>query len=819
MERAPGALMINVRTFLIVCAFSLLQACGGGGGSSTEAPPTAPGSNNPNPDPPSSTGPGSFTITENTADFRILYHPGQAQAPKTIDLTVTNSSNVAGVGAAFPAAQGVPNWLLVSVVGTMPNFRVQITPMSHVQPGRYTATLLVGTGNANGAVLASREIAVTLEVVAPVSVGIRAAQRNLVFGSDEVVSFPLAVSATQGTWTISSDVPWIRVPAGTQSGSATIDSVLDGSSLAIGQHTGRITVQNAGYPLNSIVIPVTFNVQAPTVTLSRSSILLGGDDGTSFAAQALSATINTGTASYPWSLALSDADQSGWLRSNVSSGTVSANQEAAVQLRFDPGTAPPGTRSGTARFDVTVKGVVFNASVPVTLNFESHRLAPEVVGVALSSFPSRQRLTRSIRVRSSLGRNGIRWTASSNQPWLNVTSSGETGDLLILNASTPGVALNTSHIALVTLTSTEPSIQRSETVRVALWVSNTDPGDIMSAPLPRDMPYRVITNPVEPLAYSLSERTRIPVLNVYTGALVNTLQFESSRLLDDIGVSNDGRLLFVADRSTGETLVLDGNGLSSSPIAIYQGPNYGYRSYTLTAARPNGHSMVWTSFSEAWDTETHTRFELRRHGQFPGAFQGRPSITADGSIVVENNGGQPIEVATRTQRVSFIGGKALHMADGASLRLGLDTRGLGAELAITADQRHAFIRVVLGGNGSLNGDGGAKRLQFGPGQLSFLPDDLLVSTVKLPNSIRSTWDGRVFFGLSFNDNEVENNLLAFDADGNSLGGSMSGPNTHGRSSDTLAFSDDLFRVISTHIVPNPLNEPPVQFTISFYNLP
>jgi len=159
------------------------------------------------------------------------------------------------------------------------------------------------------------------------------------------------------------------------------------------------------------------------------------------------------------------------------------------------------------------------------------------------------------------------------------------------------------------------------------------------------------------------------------------------------------------------------------------------------------------------------------------------------------------------------------MADGASLRLGLDTRGLGAELAITADQRHAFIRVVLGGNGSLNGDGGAKRLQFGPGQLSFLPDDLLVSTVKLPNSIRSTWDGRVFFGLSFNDNEVENNLLAFDADGNSLGGSMSGPNTHGRSSDTLAFSDDLFRVISTHIVPNPLNEPPVQFTISFYNLP
>lgn len=807
--------MSNVRTFLIVCACALLQACGGGGGGN-EPPPTAPGSNNPNPNPnpPATGGAGSFTIDATAADFRLLYRPGQAQPGKTINLTVTNATNVAGVGAAYPASQGVPNWLHVFIEGTMPNFRVQITPSSHAQPGHYTATLLVGTGNANGTVLASREIAVSMDVIAPVSVSFSPVQQTFVFGSDvDEASFSRVVNADLGTWTVASSVPWIRVPSGVQAGTRTLTPVIDGSELAVGQHTAQVTVENVAFPQQGpMVIPVTVTVQAPTVTFSRTSVLLGGNDGLQLGSEPLTATINTGTASYPWSLALSDTDQLGWLRSNVAGGTLNQTQAASMQLRFEPSAAQPGTRSGTARVNVTVKGIVFSGSVPVTLNFESHRLVPEVHGVALSSFPSRQRLQRSIRVRSSLGHSNIPWTATSDQPWLNVTGSGQTGGQLTLTASPGGLALNTSHIANVTLTSTEPTIQRSETVRVGFWVSNSNPANVVSAQLSRDHYPSILVNPVEPLSYTLGLTTEIRVHNVYTGALVRTLQFASSMLATKFALSDDGRLLFVFDRRSGNTLVLNGNGQSTTPIASYPGLD-NYESYALFPVRVNGHPILWTPQYDAYDTETHTRLEINRINPTPGAFWGRPVATADGSQVIESDGGQPIILTTRTQRLSFVGGKRLTLSNYADLRLGNETYGLG-NIALTADQQHAFIGTFINGNGGANGNGGVKRVPVIPGQLTVLPNDLFISSRPF-GEMSSTWDGRMFFGLSYYGDEVQDNLLEFDSNGNALGSSMSGPNNGGR--DGLAFSGDLFRVVSLHVVPNG-GEPPL-YVVSFYNLP
>lgn len=150
--------MINVRAFAIACVCVLLQACGGGGGGGT---PNNPGGNSGN---------GSFTLSANSASFRILAMPGQAFPDQMIDMTVTNTRNVAGVSAAFPAGQGVPNWFHVSITGTMPNFQVRLTSNSFTPAGHYTATLLLRTGDANGAVLSSREVAVTMDVIAPVGV-------------------------------------------------------------------------------------------------------------------------------------------------------------------------------------------------------------------------------------------------------------------------------------------------------------------------------------------------------------------------------------------------------------------------------------------------------------------------------------------------------------------------------------------------------------------------------------------------------------------------------------------------------------------------
>lgn len=798
--------MIDVRTFVIACVCVLLQACGGGGGGT----PNNPGGNSGN---------GSFTLSATSASFRIFAMPGQAFPEQTINMTVTNTTNVAGVGAAFPAGQGVPNWFHVVIVGTMPNFQVRLFPNSSTPPGRYTATLLLGTGDANGTVLSSREVAVTMDVIAPVSMANDPFSANFVFGADvSGVTFGRNVHADQGTWTATADVPWIAVPAGTQSGSATLSPVVDGSGLGIGTHVGHVRVQNAELAQGpGIILDVTINVEPPTIVLSRTSVVLGGADGTALDTQQLTASINTGTASHPWSLVLTDADQLGWMTSDTQNGSINGAQNAAVQLGFAPGVVDPGTRTGTARFNITVNGVVFSESVPVTLNFESHRLVPESVGVALSSFPARDRLQRILTVGSSLGRSDVPWTATSNQPWLSVTPSGESGDPLTLSASTASLAQNQSHIAEVTLASTDETIKRNETIRVALWVSGSNPTDLLSAPLMETQVQGLAVNPVEPLAYSVGFNNRIYVHNVYTGALVNTLQPAGLTHAVELGVSEDGRLLFVADLETGNTLVLNGNGQSSAVIATYASPDppHFIPRYQFVSTRANGHSILWTAFSDVYDLETHSRIPLRNSdgALFTPSFSRIPVVTPDGTRMINIDGEHPLVANVFTQRFSMVGGKALHITDFHRTTNSTFQQSFNVGAAINASGTRVFADITAA-NGSSAATKPIRVDTTGP--LVFLPD-VPLSTVSYPEAITSTWDDRILYGLAFFADEVENNLLILDGNGGSIGSSTSGPNNGGRHRGNLAVSGDLFRVISTHVVPNGLDTP-VSYVVSFYNL-
>jgi hypothetical protein len=797
--------VINVRAFAIACVCALLQACGGGGGGGSGGPP---GGNSGN---------GSFTLSASSASFRILAIPGQAHPDQTINMTVTNTTGVAGVGAAFPAAQGVPNWFTVAITGTMPDFQVRLSPNSFTPAGHYTATLLLGTGDANGAVLSSREVPVTMDVIAPVSVNNVPFSASFVSGSDlSGTSFSRGIQADQGTWTVTADVPWIAVPAGTQSGSATLSPVITASGLGIGTHVGHVRVENAEFAQGPGIIDVTIDVAAPTIVLNRTAVVLGGADGTELGTQQLTAWINTGTASHPWSIVLTDADQLGWMTSDIQNGSVNSIQNAVVHLGFEPGVVDPGTRTGTARFNITVNGVVFSESVPVTLNFESHRLVPQSVGVALSSFPARDRLQRTLTVGSSLGRSNVPWTATSNQPWLSVTPSGESGDALTLTASTSGLAQNQSHIAEVTLASTDETIERDETIRVALWVGGSDPTDLVCAPLMETEVHGLAVNPVEPLAYSAGFNNRIYVHNVYTGALVNTLQPAGLTHAVELGVSEDGRLLFVADFETGNTLVLDGNGQSSAVIATYaspDGPNFSPR-YKYLSTRANGRSILWTAFGDVYDPETHSRMpEKNSSGAlFTPSFSGIPVATPDGARMISIDGQLPFSASVFTQRFSMVGGKALHITDFQQTTNSTLQQSLNVGAAINASGTRVFADI----NANNGGPAAAKPIRVDAGPLVFLPD-IPLSNVSYPEAIASTWDDRILYGLAFAADEVEDNLLILDGNGGGVGSSMSGPNNGGRHRGRLAVSGDLFRVVSTHAVPNGLNAP-VSYVVSFYNL-
>jgi hypothetical protein len=398
-----------------------------------------------------------------------------------------------------------------------------------------------------------------------------------------------------------------------------------------------------------------------------------------------------------------------------------------------------------------------------------------------------------------------------------VTPSGETGGSLTLTASTGSVAQDQSHIAEVTLSSADETIKRSETIRVALWVSGSDPIDRVSAPVMETEVQGLAVNPVEPLAYSVGFNNQIYVHNVYTGALVNTLQPAGLTHATELGVSEDGRLLFVADLETSDTLVLNGNGQSSAVLATYESsdpPNFAPR-YRYVSTRVNGQPLVWTAFSDAYDPETHTRMPLKNANGalFTPSFSGLPVATRDGRRVVSVDGEIPFAATVFSQRFSMIDGKAVHITDAHRTTNSTTQQSLNVGAAVNASGTRAFGDI----NANSGGPSAAKPMRVDEtGPLVFLPD-IPLTALTYPDAIASTWDDRILYGLTYYADESEDNLLILDGNGASLGASSSGPNT-GRHRSRLGVSGDLFRVVSTHVVPNGMNAP-VSYVVSFYNLP
>lgn len=696
------------------------------------------------------------------------------------------------MGAAFPVSEGVPNWLSVSILGAMPNFTVHLQLTQAAAVGHFTATLLLGTADANGNVLKSTSVPVTYDVVPPIfHRGQPTASFDFVLGhSAATKSLSVDVLAPGAQWTVTSSVPWITVPSGSQQDSQVAALTVDSSTLGVGTHAGTVTLENVGFAVQRFTIDVTARVSVPSFTVTTPAVLIGGADGLDPTPQPFSATLDTGANTYPWTVSLSDSQTLGWLTASAVAGTAGGQQNASVSLAFDRSKVTAGTYTGMARFDAVVKGVTVSASAPVTLKLESQRLFPEYEGVALSSFPSRNALSRSINVTSSSGRAGVPWTAVSDQPWLSVTQSGVTGDTLTLTADSALVAKDVQHVAVVTLTSTDSSIERSEHVRVGLWVGSTDPTNVLSDPIPLSSAWLAV-NPVEALAYAVRYGDSIYVYNVYTGALVDTFSAAGLDSAGAVGVSGDGRLLFAGDTGTGRTFVLDAatgafvSSYSSTPVFDFARGGFVY-------ARPNGHPILITAAGDFYDLEDHARaapFTLS---------SGQRAASNDGRWVVTSYAGQ---VALYEQQFHRIAEPPFTFSNIYGTAVPLNDR----DLAVTPSGERVFVTTPTG----------VKVFQRNPTILTPLTD----APTPFPEALEAAWNGRVYVGLGLSGNEPDDNLLVFDDAGNSLGSAKSGPNNGSRFIGQLAFSGDLTRVVSAHVHPaaNP-SDSPTHYVVSFYNL-
>jgi hypothetical protein len=196
-------------------------------------------------------------------------------------------------------------------------------------------------------------------------------------------------------------------------------------------------------------------------------------------------------------------------------------------------------QTGTITYTADVLGTEVSATIDLEVIASEHIIYAPDNGVAFVSFPSDSVLTKSINIIDSYGVQDTHWTAVSDAAWLVVTSSGTTAEGLTLTADPSGLAANTLYMADVEITADNNNVSNTETVKVELWVGDTDP--------------------VRPYLYVHTGVSNVVVYHIYDRTIVRTISNVGSRL-SDMEVSHDAEQSFAFARNNGMSLLVTGYG-------------------------------------------------------------------------------------------------------------------------------------------------------------------------------------------------------------------------------------------------------------------
>ncbi|HEV2443036.1 MAG TPA: hypothetical protein VGT07_10985 [Steroidobacteraceae bacterium] len=574
---------------LALCAvLGVLSACGGGGGGSTSGQPS-----------------GAFTLSGNSATFSARQN-GSDPSSQTLAIQITGP-NVGYVGAAYSGGTTQPSWLGINITGSGTTYNLALSIVSTaLSPGQYTSTFQVGTADSTQKILQYQSVTVTFTVIAAVAITTQPYSATFIDGGSKTTdAVSVGVSAPGLQWTSTSDSPWLTVPTGAQTGTGSVQAAVNVASLGPGTYQGHVTVTDAADSTNSATLTFSVTVQAPTLSVTQASIVLGGADGLSTSTpQSVSFSLSTDTEAHPFAITFQTDSGGSWLASNVTTGTVNA-AGATIQVSGNRTGLVGGTYTGEVEIAATIGNVVVTGQVPVTFNVEANRIVVGASGVGFSSSPAGSVLTRNVTVFSTLGRTDVPWQASSDQSWLTVTPSGVTGGAITLTASPSGLSTDTTHFATVTVTSSDPSVENQQTIRVGLYASSAAPTNLSQSVAEGF----VATSPVEPIAFLSDGGTDVTGYNVYTGQIDRTFAGVVAHA-DQMAVSGDGQSLFVYDGTNQRVTELDATTgsviqqYSSSPL-----PPAGNASAALAYVRPNGYAMLITPSSRAYDLATGTEYD------------------------------------------------------------------------------------------------------------------------------------------------------------------------------------------------------------------
>jgi len=183
-----------------------------------------------------------------------------------------------------------------------------------------------------------------------------AAQTIAVTGSPAPLNFTVTKTMTNGT-------NWLNPTTATGTTPGTVQVQVDGSALAIGQYTGKVTISAIGATGSPIDVPVVLNVVAPaTLSSSPASLTFSSISGqTAAPAQSILISAANATGSVPFTVqAQADGSVGQWLVVNPTSGTAPASLQVSVSSA-----TPVGTYNG--RIVVNSSNALTPLTIPVTL--------------------------------------------------------------------------------------------------------------------------------------------------------------------------------------------------------------------------------------------------------------------------------------------------------------------------------------------------------------------------------------------------------------------------------------------------------------------
>ncbi len=607
------------------------------------------------------------------APLDVSLHQGGLSTPKVL----VNVNAASGTWSVKSDA----GWLKVSaaVVSGSANVEAVFDP-ANLQQGKYTATLTVSASDGRTLSLPASLTVLPNAFVADKS-GLYFSAINGAPIAPQAVKFVFD-SAVEGNWNASGEAAWLSVSPGagvTPGGTAvTVNPAI--GALASGTYTSKLKLTSpvAGA---SGQVPVELTLVKPTLSVSSSSVTLGGPLGRSFASQALTMNLNTAGNAWPWTLSAPPA----WVSASKLVGTVN---QADAALSFAPNAALAPVGSTTAMLNATVKvnGDTVTTPIALTINKDQRKMLASETGVALTSTPGWSRLSRTLTVSDNFAQNGT-WTAQSDKAWLSVTASGTSGGNLTLTANPATLPQDTISYATITLGSTNSSISAPEPIKVALWKGTVTPV-AMAAIQPAQAYISVVADPIRPLVYVHKGASSIDVYHVYTAQKIATIS-SLATALGDMAISPNGDLLYALEMGTRNVAVVD---LSTQlKINTLHHDTELDRSWRLKLVRPNGVEILLLSDGGTYLARTGRRLGginttiagTYRHG-------GHIAASKDGKrVYFQNEASSSQTLYAYTLDYSDISGGTLFSARQGTAS-GVGGSGYGKDLAVSADGTHLY---------------------------------------------------------------------------------------------------------------------------------